>query len=735
MSQTKPREECSYQEIYPGLGSSTRLKVHVVRTTTTVNGTNGPTDTNDSSTQNAQTVQDTQAGPVVGGKGFRPCPRPLATDNVNPVYTSVGYQGTQGGFEMPLEYIRSHPSPCDPGVEALTRSIPKGSNAPVKVEYDMDQQDDRFLEHLNSSRPQSGQITKELFEVTMTLFELEWYFIDRKMPPKKKTSVEGEIADNDEQRCTVCDEAECNNSNAIVFCDGCDIAVHQDCYGIPFIPEGQWLCSQCTISRKRKASCIFCPNKSGALKMTDTRRWAHVLCALWIPEVLVLRPIYMEPIGGIDRIPKSRWKLVCYVCRYKIGACIQCANKSCFQAFHPTCGRKARLYMKMTAGPHGALNDPGTLLAYCDKHTPYDYAQEVDVVGGLKTAQAHYESLRPQHQYTGNEWQSNLFPDDTVVAETKFIRKVHDKSKIWRTEQGTPAPPQVMVDKIHRVVLGKPGLIVPDLQDYLYAMARYWTLKRQLKRGAYLIKRFQLALEMEPNVVLPKDETAEKVALYEDLVDRLKQLSAIVGLVKQREETKLELCDNQHRQAQIVYFTAQSLVTPLTEKIKEEANPDLADVCAQLKSYYPSVQALKDNFAQICDQMAHENGASVARQISKLRRSVDPLIEESLAKEQQFNYDETTGLADFRNFLPDGLSIQDEVWTGARIRREESPLTDEEELEAQLNAREEPAIATKRKRSDGPSPTTTATMPSATKPIQPNGHANSRPRSRLRRRR
>ncbi len=57
---------------------------------------------------------------------------------------------------------------------------------------------------------------------------------------------------------------------------------------------------------------------------TDDGRWAHVVCAKWIPEAHFGNAALVEPILGVKHVPDARWKLTCYLCgKRNHGACVQ----------------------------------------------------------------------------------------------------------------------------------------------------------------------------------------------------------------------------------------------------------------------------------------------------------------------------------------------------------------------------------------------------------------------------
>ncbi|CAH0546641.1 unnamed protein product [Brassicogethes aeneus] len=244
------------------------------------------------------------------------------------------------------------------------------STAPAQAEaacaYDLDECDVAWLKILNSERASAGlgSVYDDQLERVMERFEeCCWDKIQSILRDEEGLGIEFD----ENVICDVCRSPDSEEGNEMVFCDNCNICVHQACYGITRIPEGQWLC--CTCNLRKRPECVLCPNKGGAMKCTRSgQKWAHVSCALWIPEVSIGCVEKMEPITKISSIPSSRWALICVLCRERVGACIQCSVKTCKTAYHVTCAFKHGLEMRAIIEDENA-DDGVKLRSYCEKHS------------------------------------------------------------------------------------------------------------------------------------------------------------------------------------------------------------------------------------------------------------------------------------------------------------------------------------------------------------------------------
>lgn len=107
------------------------------------------------------------------------------------------------------------------------------------------QVDQEWLDALNAERKkeQLDKISYEAFEIVMDRLEKEWFdlvgdeplfhlfsnllWLQTKNIPKPDLALPSE-----DSTCAICDDSEGENTNAIVFCDGCNLAVHQGLCGL-----------------------------------------------------------------------------------------------------------------------------------------------------------------------------------------------------------------------------------------------------------------------------------------------------------------------------------------------------------------------------------------------------------------------------------------------------------------------------------------------------------------------
>ncbi|ESQ36336.1 hypothetical protein EUTSA_v10006646mg [Eutrema salsugineum] len=153
----------------------------------------------------------------------------------------------------------------------------------------------------------------------------------------------------DLDKCNVCHMDEEYENNLFLQCDKCRMMVHTRCYGQLEPRDGVlWLCNLCRPGALDiLPRCCLCPIVGGAMKPTTDGRWAHLACAIWIPETCLSDVKKMEPIDGVNKINKDRWKLLCSICGVSYGACIQCSNSFCRVAYHPLCARAAGLCVEL----------------------------------------------------------------------------------------------------------------------------------------------------------------------------------------------------------------------------------------------------------------------------------------------------------------------------------------------------------------------------------------------------
>ncbi|GMT23381.1 hypothetical protein PFISCL1PPCAC_14678 [Pristionchus fissidentatus] len=366
----------------------------------------------------------------------------------------------------------------------------------LTLEYDLDEEDQVWLDEENKKRDERRRkkIQPGVFEAAMDRLEKETYF--------KTTSTAHDITSMDgseglDDDCCICGSGEVENLNQIIYCDMCNIAVHQDCYGVPYIPEGQWLCRKCKLSPMEPVKCELCPLRDGAFKQTSDGKWAHVTCAIWLNEVHFGNTAFLEPIEGVANSLRRRQKLRCLVCKVKVGACLQCSKGSCVKSFHVTCAMQAKLQMVVSTqeDPKAPEGVSVKRFVYCHIH------------GSVSVGE--------------NEFAKNK--NRAIEAIRRARRKMVNNSVL-----PTVAP-------VPFVDLEAKNRIEEKIGESIDEIMSYWFYKRKKRCGLPLIRRLQAKKKsFTPRLLTPR---AEMLRAGRIMAEKLRLL---VDLFKKREHIYLE---------------------------------------------------------------------------------------------------------------------------------------------------------------------------------------------------
>lgn len=203
-------------------------------------------------------------------------------------------------------------------------------------------------------------------------------------PPAEVAADVDEAEPAEDAVCMCCFDGSSKDGNNIVFCDGCNAALHQACYGVSEVPEGDYFCDRCQEVKelaedddfnvheaKVAIMCCLCPMIHGGLKPTTDGRWVHLCCATWAQDSIIRDLTDMSPVDVSNVVvqqPRETGSTVrggpkaaqqdddsgelnpCIFCKVYGGALSHCCAESsigCNAVFHPLCAWFAGVHVEV----------------------------------------------------------------------------------------------------------------------------------------------------------------------------------------------------------------------------------------------------------------------------------------------------------------------------------------------------------------------------------------------------
>jgi NuA3 HAT complex component NTO1 len=247
---------------------------------------------------------------------------------------------------------------------------------------------------------------------------------------------------------------------------------------------------------------------------------------------------------------------------------------------------------------HGGINDASALKAFCDKHVPSDWRKEHNVERAAVEAKEYYRRTMKGRRWADSQASALAMPGPQQPGYTDPVEEVEQEEsaaatsankrkrlalqkRIWRLPSGAPIVPQAVYDKVE---ISLQRFAIRKRKDFVAEACKYWTLKREARRGASLLKRLQLQMETFTSMELTRRNFAgmgaagrprlqRRIDFAESLESEMERLREMCGMVKEREELRLQDVDQLKFLVDTLYFPIVPLLIPVLDKATRQEFP------------------------------------------------------------------------------------------------------------------------------------------------------------------
>lgn len=245
--------------------------------------------------------------------------------------------------------------------------------------------------------------------------------------------------------------------------------------------------------------------------------------------------------------------------------------------------------------PGGALAlDSGSQVSYCDKHVPASWRKQHDVDRALIAAQSFYRrtmkgrrwassqqsalAMLPSNINQGQEVaEEQVATEDGPNAAATRKKQLQAQKNIWRLPSGAPVVPQVVFDSVEMALA---RFALRRRKEYVAEACKYWSLKREARRGAALLKRLQLQMEtFSASEIMRRDFSAmgaagrsrleRRIKLADQLLSQLEAIQALCTNVHKREQLKLQDAEAMKEVLDTIYFPIGPMLEPIMQKAQQ----------------------------------------------------------------------------------------------------------------------------------------------------------------------